>query len=140
MSEEQRKVVKVRVRRGRGRPPGYMWTVQVLDVAHREGLAFLTDTQHRHMRNQVKELARQRDPAHSETIDVRQIEDFYEIRDKGGVLAKLNVRVFFFVHQDRQEIVVLSVINKKNDGKTKIADRIRARNRMRRYLSSTNSG
>ena len=44
--QRSRKAVKVGVRRGGGRSPGYEWNVDVFDFAHQEAAAFLTDEQH----------------------------------------------------------------------------------------------
>lgn len=67
---------------------------------------------------------------------VREIEFFYEIRDKGGVLRKLNVRVFFFVRKETRTIVVLGAIKKENNGPTPTGDRVSMRRRMRLYLEA----
>jgi hypothetical protein len=44
---------------------------------------------------QVKELAMEVDPTHPATVTVEAIEDFYELKEKGGILGKKNIRVFF---------------------------------------------
>ncbi|MGH7135971.1 MAG: hypothetical protein ACREHD_09540 [Pirellulales bacterium] len=129
------KEVKVGVKRGAGPPPGYRWTVLVLDSAFKEAMAFLSEGQYQHLAMQVKELAREGDPTHSVTNDVRSIEDFYEIRDKGGVLGNLNVRIFFTLEKNTSSLAVLGVIKKQNDGPTPAGDSIRMRRRMRKYLS-----
>ena len=134
MSEMPRKSVKVGVKVGGGPSPGYRWNAEILDRAYEEAMAFLGDDQYDHMANQVRELALQDDPTHSDTIDVKQIESFYEIRDKGGVLKKLNVRVFYFVRKETQTIVVLGVIKKENNGPTPICEKVTMRRRMRLYL------
>src|SRR5688572_10637525 len=97
--DSRRKALKIGVVRGQGPPPGYQWNALIVDRAFEESRTFLNDEQYQHMANQVKELALQDDPTHSLTIDVRQIEDFYEIRDKGGILQRINVRLFYFVHK-----------------------------------------
>lgn len=136
MSEEaEKKSVKVGVNVGAGPPPGYKWNVRLLDLAFEEAKGFLDDEQYDHLADQVKELAAQDDPTHSDTVDVRSIEDFHEIRDKGGVLGKINARVFFFVHDASRTIVILGAINKKNDGPTPTGDRLRMRRRMRKYIN-----
>jgi hypothetical protein len=131
-----RKPVKVGVKEGDGPPPGYQWNVDILDQAFDEGSSFLNQDQYDHLASQVKELARQQDPTHSDTIDVRPIEGFYEIRDKGGVLRKINARVFFFVHKPSRKIVILGTIKKENNGPTPNGDRISMRRRKRLYLES----
>src|SRR5437763_654509 len=98
MAEDQsRKTVKVGVKEGDGPPPGYQWNVDVLDQAHSNAMSFLSEEQYDHLARQVRELARQDEPTRRETVDVRSVEEFYEIRDKGGVLKKINARVFFCV-------------------------------------------
>ena len=135
MSDEtSRKPVKVGVHEGAGPPPGYVWCVDILDQAHGEAVDFLNEAQYAHLSKQVRELAKEDDPTHSETVDVRPVEDFHEIRDKGGVLKRLNVRVFFFVHRPKRAIVVLGAINKQNDGPTPLHTLILMRRRKRLYL------
>lgn len=139
MSEKpSRKETKVGVKRGGGPAPGYRWNVQILDRAYDEARGFLDDDQYEHLRRQVCELARQHDPTHSKSIDVREIEDFHELRDKWGILGRMNVRVFFFVHKPSRAMVILGAINKTNDGPTPMGDKTRMRLRMRRYLESLN--
>lgn len=139
MSTPEKKPVKVGVKVGGGPPPGYLWNADILDCAFDEAMGFLDADQYEHLAAQVRELATQEDPTHSETIDVQPIEDFYEIRDKGGVLVRINARVFFFVRKSTRTIIVLGAINKKNDGPTPIGDRRRMKRRMKKYLE-VNSG
>lgn len=132
--QPKRKAVKLGVKEGSGEPPGYKWNVEILDQAFEEAMGFLDEAQYAHLANQVRELAAQEDPTHSDAIDIRPIEDFHEIRDKGGVLRKLNVRVFYMVHKPARAIVVLGTIKKENNGPTPMGDRIRMRRRRRLYL------
>ena len=128
--------IKIGVRRGGGPPPGYQWTVIVLDQAYKEATQLLDDDQYAHMAAQVKDLARESEPTRSRTVDVRAVEDFHEIRDKGGVLMRLNVRVFFFVHKARRLLVILGVINKKNDGLTPTVNKLLVAYRMKKFIAS----
>ncbi len=128
------KAVKVGVKQGGGPPPGYQWNVDRLEQAFSEAMGFLNEDQYCHMAAQVRELARQEDPTHRETVDVRPIESFHELRDKGGILGKLNVRVFFFVHKPSRLIVVLGAIKKENDGPIPTGDKLTMRRRRRLYL------
>jgi hypothetical protein len=135
MSDEaSRKPVKVGVHEGAGPPPGYAWNVDILDQAYCEAMDFLSEAQYAHLAKQVKELAKEEVPTQSSTIDVRSVEDFYELRDKGGILRRLNVRVFFFVHKARRSIVILGAANKQNDGPTPTHILILMRRRKRLYL------
>lgn len=84
---------------------------------------------------QMQELARQEDPTHSVVVSVRDMrpEEFYELRDKGGVLGSLNVRIFYGVDKHQRAIVALGGIKKQNDGPTPRGDVIRIRRRWRKY-------
>ena len=121
------------VRQGGGPPPGYRWTVGILDAAFEESCDLLTKAGHQHLALQVKELAGQDDPTHSETVDVKPIETFHELRDKGGPLGSLNVRLFFGVDHHSRNLIVLGVIKKQNNGMTPIGDKVRMRRRWREY-------
>jgi len=98
-------------------------------------MKFLNDDQYSHLALQFKELARETDPSHAQTADIDAIEDFYELRDKGGVLGGMNVRVFFLLDKQRSTIVVLGGIKKQNDGPTPLGAKIRMRRRARKYRS-----
>ena len=132
----RRKAIKVGVKERGGPPPGYLWNVEVLNRAFDEAMAFLDADQYDHLARQVRELARQDDPTHSQAIDVRPIEDFHEIRDKGGILRDLNARVFYFAHKPTRTIVILGAIKKENNGPTPAGDKIRMRRRKRLYLEN----
>jgi len=130
-SNPTKKPIKIGVKQGDGPPPGYQWNVDVLDSAFQEAMKFLDEAQYYHLADQVRELARQSDPTHSDTVDVRPIEEFFEIRDKGGILGKINARVFYFVDKPTRKIVVIGAIKKENEGPTEPHVRIRMRRLMR---------
>ena len=129
------KQIKVAVREGGGPPPGYEWSIGVWEVGYSEAIDLLSGPQYRHLADQFKDLARYPDPTHSETLDLRPVEEFFELRDKGGILGKLNMRVFYTVDRKRRVIVVLGVVKKENEGATSVGDKIRIRRRMRKYDS-----
>jgi phage-related protein len=128
------KPVKIGVRRGGGPPPGFRWSVQILDLAYNEARGFLTEAQYQHMAAQVRELASESDPTHSQTQSVDAIEDFHELRDTGGILGGLNVRVFF-LDKLNSDMVIIGCVSKQNNGPTPQGDTIRMRRRKRKYLS-----
>lgn len=128
-----KKQVKIGVLHGRGPAPGYKWNVAILDFAFDEVRGFLTDSQYEHISMQVKELAREDDPTHPRTVSVDAIEDFFELRDKGGVLGRMNVRIFWGVEKDKQTVVILGGIKKEKDGKTPEGTRIAMKRRWRKY-------
>jgi phage-related protein len=127
----ERKPVKVGVLQGEGSRPGYEWNVLILDRAYQEAMSFLTEDQYQHLAMQFKELARESDPSHSQVADVKSIEDFFELRDKGGILGKINVRVFFGLETSRKNLFVLGCFKKETNGRTPAGVRIRIRNRWR---------
>jgi hypothetical protein len=136
VGDSSKKPVKIGVRIGGGPPPGYAWNADIIDRAYDEAMKFLDAEQYDHMAGQVRELALQDDPTHSQTVDVRPIEDFHEIRDKGGILKSLNVRVFFFARKETRTIVVLGAVKKENNGPTPGVDKITMRRRKRLYLEA----
>jgi hypothetical protein len=129
------KQVKVGVHEGGGPPPGYQWTVLILSVAHEEARGFLSEDQYRHAAMQVKELATEADPTHPLTASVDAIEDFHELRDKGGILVGINLRVFFLLDKEKSALVVIGAIKKQNDGPTPKGDRLRMARRKRKYFN-----
>lgn len=131
MTEPQQ--LKVGVRRGGGPPPGYEWSVGVVDFIFEEAIKTLRENGYMQLAQYVRELAMQPDPTHSATVDVRPIEDFFEIRDKGYPYGGANVRLFFTVDHQERIIVPLGVIKKQNDGPTPEPDKARMRLRLRRY-------
>ena len=130
MAEKQ---IKIGVNRGGGPPPGYRWTVLVLEVAHKEAKGFLNEDQYEHLVMQLRDLAREADPTHSRTQSIDAVEDYHELRDKGGILGGMNVRVFFMLDKNQSSLVVLGAIKKQNDGPTLNREKIRIRHRMRKY-------
>ena len=70
---------------------------------------------------------------------MRPIDDFFEVRDKGGVLGKINVRVFFFIEFKSRTIVVLGAIKKENEGQTPGPTKLTMRRRMRLYMEEVRS-
>ena len=130
---EARKQLKVGVLAGEAPPRHYVWNVEYLSAARDEAMSILNEAQYHHIADQFKDLAEQAEPSRSETLSVAPVEDFHELRDKGGPLGKLNIRVFFAVDKQRRTIVALGVIKKESDGKTYIGDIVRMRRRKRQY-------
>ena len=64
------------------------------------------------------------------------ISKFYELRDKGGVLGKINVRVYFAIIGDKKIILTLSAYKKEDEGKTPKHVIVRARNRLKITIKS----
>ena len=107
----------------------------MLDFVYHEATKLLSDAGYEHLRLQIQELARHSDPTHSETLDIKGIEDFHELRDHCGALCGLNVRLFFGIDHQHRAIVPLGVIQKQNNGPTPQVAKIRMRGRWRKYLN-----
>lgn len=128
------KEIKVGVHKGDGEPE-FRWNVLILDMAFRDAMQFLDESQYQHVSEQVQELAREMDPGHPVTQTVSCVEDLFELKDKGGPLGRINVRVFFILDKPRVAIVILGAIFKQNDGKTPFGDKKRMQRRKRKYLA-----
>jgi len=128
------KALKIGVRRGHG-DPEFIWNVIVLDLAHNEAVKFLTPEQYSHEVQQVQCLACEKDPTHSVTQTVESVEDFYELKDKGGPLGRINVRIFFDLDKPIQAIVILGAIFKGNNGAMPVGDKKRMKRRKRKYFA-----
>ncbi len=126
------KPLKVGLRQGAGPHTGYLWSVHYLSVARLEAGCFLDDGQYAHTVDLFRALASETDPTHPTTVNVEAIEEFFELKDKGGILGKINLRVFFIVNAKEKAIVVLGAIKKEADGQTPMWVKIRIRNRLRR--------
>ncbi|MCW5775080.1 MAG: hypothetical protein KIS87_01365 [Phycisphaeraceae bacterium] len=127
------KPLRVGIREGAGPLPGYLWSVYYLSVARDEAMAFLNGGQYAHVVDLVRALATEPDPSHPTTVTVEAIEDFYELKDKGGILGKINLRVYFTLNSKEKAIVILGAIKKEADGQAPAWVKIRIRNRLRKF-------
>jgi hypothetical protein len=110
------------------------WRLAFFEQAVAEAKSFLTEPQYAHAVEQFELLAQEEDPTHPVLADVKAINDFHELRDKGGVLGKINLRVYFWVcDAPLRIIVVLGAWKKEAEGKT--PPRILARMKSRRRLA-----
>ncbi len=116
--------IKTRMQAGR-------WTLAYFDAAAADGRRFLTEEQYWYVVGQLEQLGDEDDPTHPLTVDVRPIEDYHELRDKGGILGKINLRVYFWVATEHRTIVVLGSVKKEAEGKVPSHVKIRMRNRKR---------
>ncbi|MCX5689769.1 MAG: hypothetical protein NTV94_08305 [Planctomycetota bacterium] len=127
--------LKVGLRAGAGPLPGYAWTVAYLSIARDEAMDFLNDEQYAHAVDLVRALASEADPSHASVVTVEAIENFLELKDKGGVLGKINLRIYFIIDRGKKAIVILAAIKKEADGQTPTWVKIRVRNRLRKFLA-----
>jgi len=93
------------------------WALAYLDVAAKEGRKILDDDQYAHVVQQFEALATEQVPSMVAYADVKPIEDFFELRDKGGVLGQINLRVYFAIVGEQHTLVVLGCYKKEDEGK-----------------------
>ena len=96
----------------------FLWNVWILNKAYEEARGILNETQYDYVAAQVQSLATEADPTHSQLCSVDAIGDFHELREKHGVLGKINLRVFFFLDHLRRAIVIIGAFKKENNGPT----------------------
>ncbi len=110
-----------------------IWGLAYLKVASSEGRTFLNEMQYDHAVEQFEILACEKDPSHpGRGLDVQPHGDFFELRDKGGVLRKINLRVYFIlIDKPTKTIVVLGAYKKEDEGQTPKRVVIKMKNRAR---------
>jgi hypothetical protein len=105
------------------------------EAAREEARRFLNEDQYAHVVGLFAELPLERDPGRSLTCDVESIDQFFELRDKGGVLGKINFRAYFSLHRRSRTICVLACVKKEQEGRTPNYVVKRVRNRLRMAAS-----
>jgi len=120
--------------RGTDDPP-LLWTVKYWPAAQAEA-KMLTPPQYWHVADQLKEMARTKDCCACPTVDIAKISSFWELKDKGGPLGKINLRVFFIVDAERHSIVVLGIHKKEDEDQLRRSVIVRIERRERLYLES----
>jgi hypothetical protein len=135
MDETKRSIggTQVKKRKAKSRAPqeSPRWGLGYLEVAEKEARKLLTDDQYDHVLRLFDDLACEVDPTKSETLDIGAIEDFYELKDKGGILGKINLRAYFVVVGNKRLIVVLMVYKKEEEHQTPEHVKACVRNRLR---------
>jgi len=99
---------------------GAAWSLAYLKAAANEGHGFLSEIQYDHAVDLFESLAFEPDPTHPKVaIDIQPHGEFYELRDKGGVLRKINLRVYFIlVDKPTKTIVVIGSYKKEDEAQT----------------------
>lgn len=124
-------------KKGQG-DPALLWNIKFWPPAASE-TGFLNCAQYWHVADQLKDLARCQEPTRCPTVDIAPIDEFWELKDKHGVLGKINLRVFLITDPDDRSIVVLGVHKKEDEGQLRTAIKTRILRRRRHYLDSRNT-
>lgn len=130
-TDERDTTMDVITRAAKGPLHGAVWTLSYVDAVDRDANKFLDADQISHVIQQFESLAYEVDPTHPATQSVEPIDIFYELRDKGGILGKINFRGFFAVLQSTRTILVLGCFKKEAEDKTPGYIVARMRNRLR---------
>ena len=115
------------------------WDVHVLKAARLEGRKILTDVQYDHVVEVLKRLTDWEDKAEISDLRIEKIESFYELKDKGGVLGRLNLRVYFAALPENKDIIVLKTYKKEEDGACPRYITINVESRLDEFLSGNSS-
>lgn len=107
------------------------WGLAYTDVSAKEAHKILTVDQYAHVVQQFELLASEVTPRLNSIVDVRAIESFFELREKGGILGKINFRAYYAVLDDKHLVVVLGCYKKEDEGATPVRIKTRMRNRLR---------
>lgn len=127
------KSIHVGLRAGGGPKPGYEWSICYLTAARDDASRFLNEAQYGHVIDLMRALAAEPDPRRPKSVTVEQVDSFFELKDKGAILGKINLRVFFTVDDESRAVVVWAAIKKEADNQTPEWAKIRVRSRIRRY-------
>lgn len=109
-------------------------TVAVLPIAAKEGWEILTPGQYLHAKDLIKQLVGFGVREFDSKLRIEQIGDFWELKDKGGTLGRINLRIYFRFAQESNEIVILKTYKKEDDGSAPPHIVIGLKNRFRQYL------
>lgn len=97
---------------------GKLRHVVVLPHAVREAKEILNNGQYFHVVEVVKRLVHFGDEVELWDLRIEAIDDFYELKLKGGMVGKVNLRVYFADLSSQNEIVVLKTYKKEVEDKT----------------------
>jgi len=92
------------------------WVVVILEVAKKEGRKILSDFQYDHVVEILKRLVHFGNAEEVSDLKIEPIESFYELKEKGGILGRINLRVYFGTIPEEGELVVAKTYKKEDDG------------------------
>jgi hypothetical protein len=119
-----------------GKPVETKWQqVFVPQIVRLEAREFMTMGQYVHVMDFVKQLVGFGTQTFDRTMRIEQLEEFWELKEKGSVLGRLNVRIYFAYVKVHNRIVLLSAYKKEDDGATPRHIILRLKNRLRMYLN-----
>ncbi|MEW4455565.1 hypothetical protein AB1L30_23045 [Bremerella sp. JC817] len=111
--------------------------IVVLAKAAKEGHDILSEGQYLHVKDLIKLLVDFGSQNYQANLRVEQFGEFWELKEKGGMLGKINLRVYFRFNEVSNEIVVLHTYKKEDDGAAPPFIMKLLRNRWNHYLNGT---
>jgi len=114
--------------------------IDCLQIAVAEAKGFLDGPRYEHAVDLVKRLRDFCDREKTSDLNLKAVENFFEISDKGGVLGKINLRIFFAYYSRWRTIVILGVWKKEVENQTPAYIKERMKNRMNWYEHIRNAG
>jgi len=106
-------------------------TVAYLRLAAEEARGFLSKVQYATLVDDVKRLSDWPNGPGLKTLDIVLIDDFFELRDKGGIYGKINVRVYFGILKKKRLVFILGAYKKEPEGQTPRYIVLKMKNRLR---------
>ena len=94
------------------------WVVVILNVAKKEGHKILSKFQYDHIVEILKRLVDFGNQEELGDLDIEPIDSFYELKEKGGILGRINLRLYFGTRKEKQELVVAKAYKKEDDSQT----------------------
>ena len=108
-------------------------TVVVLPIVAKEGWDELTPGQYQHVKDLLKQLVGFGRREYESNLTIAPFGEFWELKEKGGVLGRKNIRVYFRFDSEANEVVVLHTYKKEDDGQAPPHIMIRLKNRWNLY-------
>jgi hypothetical protein len=97
--------------------PRKVWIVVALDVAKREGQKILNKAQYQHIKEVLKRLVDFGNDEELSDLAIEPIASFWELKEKWGILGRINLRVYFGTFPEDMELVIAKTYKKEDDGK-----------------------
>lgn len=94
------------------------WVVVALNVAKAEGRKILSKPQYEHIKEILERLVDFGDKEELSDLSIEPIGSFWELREKGGILGRINLRIYFGTLPEDWELVIAKTYKKEDDGKT----------------------
>ena len=109
--------------------PGGKRRIGYLAVSVRDGRKILNGVQYAYAVRQANQLRAWGDPDIGRLLRIEAVEKFFELKLKGNVLGKTNLRIFFGIYEEL--VIVLGVYKKEEEGALPKHVIFRMRNRHR---------